>query len=64
MVGNSVQSFLNDSKKESMAEFLKEIRAAHPSFKAIIIVLDNYSSHISSEGAAGAASGARAVGEG
>jgi transposase len=47
MVGNSVQSFLNDSEKESMVEFLKEIRAAHPSFKAIVIVLDNYSSHIS-----------------
>jgi putative transposase len=27
--------------------FLKEIRAANPSFQAIIIVLDNYSSHIS-----------------
>ena len=26
---------------------LKEIRAAHPSFKAIIVVLDNHSSHIS-----------------
>jgi len=47
IVGNSVRSFLKDSKKESIAEFLKEIRAANPSFKAIIIVLDNYSSHIS-----------------
>jgi len=47
VVGNSVQSFLNDSKKESIVEFLKAIRAAHPSFRAIIIVLDNYSSHIS-----------------
>jgi transposase len=47
VVGNSVQSFLNDSKKESIVEFLKAVRAANPSFKAIIIVLDNYSSHIS-----------------
>jgi len=43
-----VQSCLNDSKKESIVGFLKEIRSANPSFKAIIIVLDNYSSHISS----------------
>jgi transposase len=47
VVGNSVQSFLNNSKKESIVEFLKAIRAANPSFKAMIIVLDNYSSHIS-----------------
>jgi len=48
VVGNSVQSCLNDSKKESIVGFLKEIRSVNPSFKAIIIVLDNYSSHISS----------------
>ncbi len=47
IVGNSVRSFLNDSKKESIVGFLQEIRAANPSFKAIVIVLDNYSSHIS-----------------
>jgi transposase len=47
IVGNSVQSFLDNSKKESIVEFLKEIRAANPSFKVIIVVPDNYSSHIS-----------------
>jgi transposase len=49
VVGHSVQSFLTDFKKESMADFLKQIRAASPTFKAIIVVLDNYSSPISDE---------------
>ena len=48
-MGHSVQSFLTDSKKESMADVLKQIRAAHPTFKAISVVLDNYSSPISDE---------------
>jgi transposase len=49
IVGTSVRSFLNDSKKESIVAFLKEIQAANPSFKAIIVVLDHDSSHISEE---------------
>jgi transposase len=35
----------------SIIEFLKEIRAANPSFQAIIIVLDNYSSYTSTAAA-------------
>jgi len=48
-MGHSVQSFLTDSKPESMADVLKQVRATHPGFKAIIVVLDNDSSPISDE---------------
>lgn len=47
--GSSVQSFLDDSKKESIADFFKHVRAANTSFKAMIVILDNYSSHISEQ---------------
>ena len=47
--GSSVQSFLDNSKKESIADFFKHVRAANPNFKAIIVILDNYSSHISEQ---------------
>jgi transposase len=47
--GSSVQSFLEDSKKESIADFFKLVRAANPSFKAILVILDNYRSHISEQ---------------
>jgi putative transposase len=47
MVGNSVQSFLDDSKQESIPDFLQQIRSANASFRVIVVVLDNYSSPIS-----------------
>jgi hypothetical protein len=47
--GSSVQSFMKGSKKESIADFFKQVRAANTSFKAIMVILDNYSSHISEQ---------------
>lgn len=45
IVGHSVQGFLEHSTHDAIAEFLRDIRAAHPEFRAIIVVLDNFSSH-------------------
>jgi len=43
--GESVQDFLADSKEEAIVVFLKQVKAANATVKAIVIVLDNYSSH-------------------
>jgi len=42
--GNSVIDFKEDSKKESVCEFLGEIRSKNPT-KPIVIILDNFRSH-------------------
>ena len=42
--GNSVIDFKDDSKKESVCEFLDEIRSKNPT-KTIVIILDNFRSH-------------------
>ena len=47
--GQSVDGFLPDSTKESIKEFLEKIKAANNSFAAIIVILDNFSSHKSKE---------------
>lgn len=44
--GVSVQNFLPNSKEESIIEFLQQVRAANATAKAIVIILDNYSSHL------------------
>jgi len=44
--GHSTNDFLADSKKESIGKFFGEIREANRDYKAIIVVLDNCSSHI------------------
>ena len=44
--GVSVQNFLTNSKEESIIAFLKQVRAANATAKAIVIILDNYSSHL------------------
>ncbi|HJW30201.1 MAG TPA: IS630 family transposase [Saprospiraceae bacterium] len=44
--GISVQNFLTHSKEESIIDFLKQVRAANATAKAIVIILDNYSSHL------------------
>ena len=44
--GGSVQAFLANSKEDAMVDFLKQIKAANSSAKAIVIILDNYSSHL------------------
>ena len=38
-----------DSKKESIEEFFHKIKEANSSFAAIIVILDNFSSHKSKE---------------
>jgi transposase len=45
LVGHSVNSFLENSSQGSIVEFLHDIRAANPAYSAIIVVLDNFSSH-------------------
>lgn len=42
--GNSVINFKENSKKEAVCEFLKEIRSTNLD-KEIVIILDNFSSH-------------------
>lgn len=43
--GVSVQHFMVDSKTEAVVAFLRQVKAANATVKAIIIVLDNYSTH-------------------
>ncbi len=45
ILGNSKEGFLQNSKKESMRDFLIEIKKANEKYEAIIIVIDNFSSH-------------------
>lgn len=43
--GNSLCDFLDDSTQESIIAFFRKIRVANPTCTAIIVVLDNFSSH-------------------
>ena len=47
--GVSVQAFLANSKEDAIVDFLKQIRAANAVAKAIVIILDNYSSHLAAK---------------
>jgi transposase len=47
--GVSVQTFLENSKEDSIIAFLHEIRTANAAYPAIIVVLDNYVSHKSAK---------------
>lgn len=53
--GTSVQAFLENSKEDSIVGFLHQIRAANPTYPAIIVLLDNYVSHKSDKVMAAAA---------
>jgi len=43
--GESVKTFIDNSKKESIASFLDTIRKANEEYKAIVAVIDNFASH-------------------
>jgi transposase len=43
--GNSVSKFLNDSKAPSIAGFLDDIKVSNAAYKAIVGIIDNFSSH-------------------
>jgi hypothetical protein len=43
--GNSVSKFLTDSKAPSIAEFLDHIKISNSAYKAIVAIIDNFSSH-------------------
>lgn len=43
--GNDALMFLEDSKKEGIEQFIREIRIQNTEPDAIIVVLDNYSAH-------------------
>jgi transposase len=47
--GESSSEFLPNSKKESIVAFLKRIREVNCHYKAIIVMLDNFSSHLSQD---------------
>jgi len=47
--GVSVQAFLVDSKEDAIVDFLKQIKVANAAAKAIVIILDNYSSHLAAK---------------
>ena len=40
-----MQALLADSKEDAIVDFLKQVKAANATAKAVVIVLDNYSSH-------------------
>ena len=43
--GESVGAFLENSKSESIADFLEEVRKANERYKAVVAVIDNFPSH-------------------
>jgi transposase len=43
--GNSVSKFLDDSKAPSIASFLNDIKNSNEAFRAIVVIIDNFSSH-------------------
>ncbi|MBK5939096.1 IS630 family transposase [Halochromatium roseum] len=45
LIGASVQDFLPRSNQTAIAEFFQAIRAANADYRAIIVILDNFSSH-------------------
>lgn len=45
LFGHPVSNFLPDSTQESIREFFEQIREANPEYPAIIVILDNFSSH-------------------
>jgi len=45
IVGHSVSAFPPNSKKESVAHFLETILDANRDYRAIVVILDNFSSH-------------------
>jgi transposase len=47
--GVSAIDFLSDSKKESIIAFLPQIREANRNYKAVIVVHDNFKSHLAKE---------------
>ncbi|MFP4280774.1 MAG: IS630 family transposase [Halochromatium sp.] len=49
LVGESVQDFLPRSDQTAIAAFFAAIRAANPDYDALIVVLDNFSSHHGAE---------------
>ena len=45
--GESVKEFLDNSKKESIANFLETVKKANEGYKAIMAAIDNFRSHTS-----------------
>jgi len=49
LIGASVQDFLPRSNQTAIAEFFQALRAANAGYRAIIVILDNFSSHHAAE---------------
>jgi len=45
ILGNSIEGFLESSKKESIKNFLIKIKKANEGYKAIVVFIDNFPSH-------------------
>lgn len=43
--GNSASKFLDDSKAPSISSFLNEIKTSNETYRAIVAIIDNFSSH-------------------
>lgn len=43
--GKSVSKFLDDSKAPSIASFLDDIKTSNDAYQAIVVIIDNFSSH-------------------
>ena len=43
--GNSVSKFLDDSKAQSIAGFLNDIKNSNSAYRAIVVIIDNFPSH-------------------
>ena len=43
--GNSVSKFLEDSRAPSIASFLNDIKTSNDTYRAIVAIIDNFSSH-------------------
>jgi len=43
--GNSASKFLDDSKAPSIASFLNDIKTSNETYRAIVAIIDNFSSH-------------------
>jgi transposase/ribosomal protein L19 len=43
--GNSISKFLDDSTAPSIASFLDDIKTSNDAYQAIVVIIDNFSSH-------------------
>lgn len=45
--GRDIIGFMDDSKAPSICRFLEELREANKEYKAVVVIIDNFKSHVS-----------------